>query len=773
MSTSREILNFNTGWRFIDQDLGEAKKRDFDDSGFEDICLPHSNRTYRHHYFTEERYRFISWYRRPFYLDKAFEGRKIVVEFEGVMTVATVFVNGQVICEHKGGYTGFACDVTHAVTFGGQNVIAVKVDSRCREDVPPEGGNVDYMQFGGIYRDVRMKFLDPLNIRDVFVIPEEIGREAAEIRVEADIENLYESGREFTLYTRIVDQNGNTVSKEQSQSNIAAKSGGKIEVIHHLQNPELWHTSNPYLYTFEVEIVDQGNILDSMADRFGVRKVEFRKDGRFYLNNEPMKLRGLNRHQVFPYLGAAMPDRVQRKDADILKFDLGLNFMRSSHYPPDPSFLDRCDEIGLLVFEEFPGWVFVGDEEWKNVAKQNLREMILRDRNHPSVILWGVRINESFDYHDFYVETNRLAHELDPTRPTGGVRYFVNTEFLEDVFTVNDFEKNREGKLHTPTHVPSLVTECMGHMFPTKSYDREERLIEHAKLHARIQSCQYGISNLAGVCGWCAFDYYTTSVFGAGDHICYHGVCDVFRNPKFAAHFYRSQMDPKISVELFIARYLTPEFNDCGDALTVFSNCDRVDLYVDQQLFDSQAPDTAEYPNLPHPPFTFTGIQASFKDKRPTKEEATYEWNEMAWALGRWLGQMISKIEAVGFIDGKEVVRHSIEMFGRATRVVLEPDDTELFADGTDCTRLVVRVLDEKGQALPLSHTAVSFEISGPGKLIGENPLSVERGMGAVYIGAARNTGGIEVRAMAEGLEGDTTQIRVLEMEKKTVPIKA
>ncbi|MCK4392574.1 beta-galactosidase, partial [Candidatus Bipolaricaulota bacterium] len=148
MSTSREILNFNTGWRFIDEDLGEARKRDFDDSGFEDICLPHSNRTYRHHYFTEERYRFISWYRRPFYLDKAFEGRTIVVEFEGVMTVATVFVNGQLICEHKGGYTGFACDVTHAVTFGGQNVIAVKVDSRCREDVPPEGRNVDYMQFG-------------------------------------------------------------------------------------------------------------------------------------------------------------------------------------------------------------------------------------------------------------------------------------------------------------------------------------------------------------------------------------------------------------------------------------------------------------------------------------------------------------------------------------------------------------------------------------------------------------------------------------------------
>jgi len=758
----RKVLNFNKGWRFIDRDVEEAREKGFDDSKFEEICLPHSNRIFPHHYFSEERYRFVSWYRKRFHLNKEYESCKIVIEFEGVMTVATVFVNGQEMCVHKGGYTGFTCDITSAVDFGSENVIAVRVDSRSHRDVPPEGANVDYMQFGGIYRNVWLKILSSLHVSDLFVIPDEVSPSEATIRMRIEVKNAYEDDRAAIVSTRILSEDGKPISEEKVETNIDRRSTTVLQVVHVLQAPNLWSIKTPYLYTAEVTLINaQGEILDKVRQRFGVRKVEFRKDGKFYLNGEPIKLRGLDRHQIFPYLGAAMPDRIQRKDADILRFDLGLNFVRSSHYPPAPSFLDRCDEIGLLVFEEIPGWVYIGDDSWKEIAKANLKEMILRDRNHPSIILWGVRINESFDDHDFYIETNRIAHELDPSRPTGGVRYFFYSEFLEDVFTVNDFEANLDGKLHTPPRKPCIVTEYMGHMYPTRAYDREERLIQHAKLHAKIQSCSYGIPDLAGACGWCAFDYYTTSAFGAGDHICYHGVCDIFRLPKFAAYFYQSQMDPDEKVVLFIARYLTPEFNDCGDELIVFSNCEQVALYIDGEFFDSQTPDYANYPNLPHPPFTFKGIQASFKGKRPSKWEAIYEWTPMHWAVGRWFGSRIEKIEAVGFINGKEVARHAIQMFGEATRIILEPDDHELVADGTDCTRVVVKVVDEKEQVLPLSHHPITFSMSGPGRIIGDNPLSVERGMGAVYVGAALHPGTITVKAMCQGLEGDEVQIRV------------
>lgn len=771
MRGTREVLNFNTGWKFTDQDLEECREEGYDDSKLPEVCLPHSNRTFGHHYFSERSYRFVSWYRRPFYLGKEHAGKRVRVEFEGVMTVATVFVNGTEVCEHKGGYTGFACDITSAVRPGERNLLAVRVDSRERKDVPPEGGNVDYMQFGGIYRNVRMTILDPLYLEDLFVIPEITGHSEAGIQIQIELQNLHDREREFRLVTRLTDAEGRKLSEQESQGTIAPQVATKLTVSHVLADPRLWQPEDPYLYTVEAELACGTGGFDALSRRFGVRKVEFRKDGRFYLNDQPMKLRGLDRHQVFPYLGAAMPDRVQRKDADILRYELGLNFMRSSHYPPAPAFLERCDEIGLLVFEEIPGWVFVGDEEWRALAKRNLEEMILRDRNHPSVILWGVRINESFDDHDLYVQTNAIAHQLDPTRPTGGVRYFFDSEFLEDVFTVNDFEDNRAGRLHIPAHVPALVTEYMGHMYPTRSYDPEERIIQHAQLHAKIQSCQYGIPNLSGACGWCAFDYYTTAVFGSGDHICYHGVCDVFRLPKFAAHFYRSQMDPKLGVELFIARYMTPEFNDCGDSLTVFSNCERVELYVDGESFDSQAPDSAKYPNLPHPPFTFAGIQASWKDKRTTKQEAIYHWNPMAWAVARWLGRMITRIEAVGFIDGKEVARHAIEMFGEASKVSVEADDRELVADGTDCTRLVVKILDDKGQSLPLAHNPVSFEVSGPGTIVGDNPLSLERGMGAVYLRAGAKPGTITVTARSQGLAEDRVELRSVELKTPKVPV--
>jgi beta-galactosidase len=178
---------------------------------------------------------------------------------------------------------------------------------------------------------------------------------------------------------------------------------------------------------------------------------------------------GLDRHQNYPYIGPAAPPRLQRQDADIIRFELGCNIVRTSHYPQSPHFLDRCDEIGLLVFEEIPGWQHIGGDDWKGLVLRDVRAMIQRDWNHPSIILWGVRVNESPDDHDLYASTNALAHAIDPTRQTGGVRHFIDSEFLEDVFTYNDFSND----IIDPIHTPHMVTEFSGHMFPTKSWDGE------------------------------------------------------------------------------------------------------------------------------------------------------------------------------------------------------------------------------------------------------------------------------------------------------------
>lgn len=599
MSTNRLVLNFNTDWLYHTGDVPGGESLAASDAHWTPVCLPHANIELPHHYFTEDDYRFVSWYRRHFHISEELRGKRLFIDFDGVMTVAQVYVNGHLLAEHKGGYTPFSVDITEHVKFGSAgNVLAVRVDSTRRPDVPPEGHVVDYMLFGGIYRNVHLRAVDPLHVDWAFVTTPEIDDTAATVHATVRIANQASRPRNGNVRWVILDGAGRMVTQAGSSFQFDAHSAQELDHDLVVADPKRWDVADPHLYTLQTEIVEDGAIVDTYSVRFGIRSARFAEDGRFYLNGRPLKLRGLNRHQMFPYVGSAMPDRLQRQDADILRYELGLNIVRTSHYPQAPPFLDRCDEIGLLIFEEIPGWQHIGGEAWKHLCYANIRTMITRDRNHPSIVLWGVRINESQDDHDFYTETNRLAHELDSTRQTGGVRYFLESEPLEDVFTFNDFS----GGIQEPKRVPHLVTEFGGHMFPTKSYDNEERLVAHALYHAKVQNEQYGHPRVAGALGWCAFDYNTHVDFGSGDRICYHGVMDMFRFPKFAAYFHQSQIDPTERPVLFAATHWTQGDRSGGgiNPLVVFSNCDEIDVYFNEALQQTVQPDREQYGNLPH-----------------------------------------------------------------------------------------------------------------------------------------------------------------------------
>ena len=539
-------LNFNTDWLYLDQDQAEARLPNCDETTFVPVHLPHANKVFPHHNFDDREYQFISWYRKTFELDADYEGRKAFIDFDGVMIAAEVYLNGAFLGEHKGGYTPFSFDLTDHIRWGEKNLLAVRVDSTERKDIPPYGGVVDYMTFGGIYRDVRLRIVDPLYIQDVFARPRNGLASTSALDLSVSLSNEDQEDRAAFIVAVLTDDGGQNVGEVAEE--VFLRKGELKEITLRMEalNVERWSLDTPHLYTLTVMIEHEGVSVDHYKVRVGFREARFSDDGGFYLNGQPLQLFGLNRHQSYPYVGYAMPARVQRKDADILKYDLGLNIVRTSHYPQSPHFLDRCDEIGLLVLEEIPGWQHIGDEAWKALSKRDVRDMIIRDRNHPSIMLWGVRINESQDDHAFYTDTNRMAHELDPTRPTGGIRCFRESKFLEDVFTYNDFSNS----VQEPNHCPYMITEFNGHMFPTKAWDQEERLMEHALRHARIQDKQMGTSGIAGAIGWCAFDYNTQKVFGSGDRICYHGVCDIFRIPKFAGYFYGSQIDPNVRVVL-------------------------------------------------------------------------------------------------------------------------------------------------------------------------------------------------------------------------------
>lgn len=745
----RQILNFNTDWQYLPQDDKKMKDLNYSNPEIEDISIPHSNKVVPHHYFNHKDYEFISWYRRPFYLDESFKDKKILVKFDGVMKKAEVFVNGNFVDIHKGGYTSFKLDISDYVKMNEQNIIAVRVDSRCKDNIPPEGNKVDYLLFGGIYRRVQMIVTGNTYQDWSFFKIDKCNQKKAIIKPELKIINT-EGKEKYNILLQIKDKM--KVIKEKEYEVKLKEKENKIQLEEiRIKNPELWFPNNPKLYSINTQIIDSNNkVVDETKQKIGIRKVEFKQDGLFYINDQKLKLRGLNRHQLYSYVGNAMPDKGQIKDAEFLKEELGLNFVRSSHYPADPVFLDRCDEIGLLVFEEIPGWQHIGDEDWKETACKNLKEMIIRDRNHPAIFIWGVRINESDDDHQFYKKTNRIAHELDSTRPTGGVRNFRDSEFLEDVFTYNDFENNLDGEVKEPNHKPYMICEYMGHVYPTKAYDSVERQIKHAVKHIQIQDKQYQNDDIAGASGWCAFDYNTHADFGSGDRICYHGVCDTFRIKKMAAYGYQSQMDPAQKPIIYIARYLTPSFNeDYGDKIIVFSNCEKVKLFVNGKLEKTAKPAVDKYPGLPHPPFVFEDCQ----------------WWE-------WGASTIESLTATGYIDGKEVCKHTIYPFTAPEKIKLKADNKVLKADGADLTRLEIRLVDKNDQTLILAHHPIFFKIEGPGKIIGETPFSLEAGRGAVYIKSTRKTGLIKVKAQTSEYESEVIEIQSKKLKEKIVPLK-
>ncbi len=718
----RSTLLFNHDWLFIPQKV----TGNVPDSAFERVTLPHTNLVLPHRNFDDKDYQFLSTYRKRFTLPESLNGRRLMLDFDGAMLATTVTINGHTFPEHKGGYVPFSVDITDFIHEHDDNLVEIHLDSTERPDIPPFGFVVDYLAFGGIYRDVFLRYVEPCYIENVRVSTHDVTTAHAYAQADVWVKNTTDDLQKVYISTE-VEGDWETEYATSTEVVVPANSTLKTTLTLPKGTFDLWSLDNPILYTCGIDLgLEAPNrpmtLIDHIKVRFGFREAQFRADG-FYLNGEHIKLRGLNRHQTYPYIGAAASARLQEKDADIVKYELGCNIVRTSHYPQSPYFLNRCDEIGLLVFEEIPGWQHIGDEAWKEVSKNDLRKMIERDWNHPSIVIWGVRINESLDDHDFYCDTNTLARKLDPTRPTGGVRYWDGSEFLEDVYTMNDFSNG----IAEPTQSPWLVTEFNGHMYPTKSYDNEERKIEHAMRHAKIQNLAGANRKVSGAIGWCAFDYNTHVQFGAGDRMCYHGVMDIFRLPKYAAHFYASQISPSVLVVLKAATSWQPGDISEGllNSIWVFSNCEQVTAYVGDEKIGTFTPARDEFPHLPHPPFKIDG-------------------------LGVMVARPNGDLRLEGLINEKVVTTQRISTDALPKRLTLTPDDTELHADGMDMTRLVIKIEDTYGNPLPFATYPVTFEVHGEADLYGENPLVLMGGQGAVYIRARQTSGTVKIVARAD-----------------------
>ncbi len=767
---TRTVLPLNRKWRYHPSKVEGAHVASFNDEAFESVVIPHTNVSLPWHNFNDKTYEFISTYRRRFRYPAAAKGKRVFVDFEGVMTASTVWINGVALGEYKGGFTPFSFELTDHLHGDAENVLVVQVDSTERPDIPPFGYEIDYLTFGGIYREVSLRIVSPTYIDNIFARPKDVltpnpsvdvdvflaGQTADNLALEVELrdgDRVVARGKSPETLTSASDPNASmdpmTSAPVYNSTETTSDPARHTITLVALGDIKLWDLQHPHLYTVHVRLLSGGKPIDDDMRRIGFREATFTDHG-FSLNGKIIKLRGLDRHQTFPFVGQAMPARVQRKDADILRTGLHCNIVRTSHYPQSRHFLDRCDEIGLLVLEEIPGWQHIGPEPWKEIAIDNVGRMVRRDWNHPSIILWGVRINESRDDHSFYVRTNALAHALDTTRQTGGIRNFKDSELLEDVFTINDFGF----PLRKPNHPRYLNTEFVGHTFPTKTTDDDERQREHTLRHARIHNQLASDPQYAGGIGWCAFDYNTHSNFGAGDRICYHGVTDIFRENKPAAGFYKSQCDPAEEVVLEPAfHWASSDESTHFTKAVVCSNCDHLKFYLREMSVESNPwklvaeldPDREEFAHLTYPPFVLE------LDKLDRKQF------DIAWG----------DLRIDGFINGKQVISKSLSGAGDDRKFTLLPDDLSLRADGADTTRVVLRVTDQFDAIRTYANDPIVFTLEGPAQLIGDNPFALIGGTGAVWIRAKETAGTARLIARHPRLGTQTVEFNL-----QTVPLE-
>ena len=725
-----------TGWTFAAGFDPDHASTEIDGAPVE---VPHNAVDLPLSYFDETAYQRAFTYQRWIDWDATFEDAEVMLRFDGAMADSTVWVNGVEVVRHADGYTPFTARLTPHLRRGERALVTLRIDGTENPEIPPFGGQIDYLTYAGLYRDVHLIVVPRLGIANVKIETHDILTSAQRVTAHVHLACPGGTGPDATIAAILRGPDGTEVTRRDVT--VPAGADKSDIAFDDLSGLALWSPDTPALHTLDLTLAsDHGE--DTLSTRFGLRTAEFTPDG-FLLNGEPLKLMGLNRHQSFPYSGYAQGRRSQERDAEICKHDFGCNLIRTSHYPQSTAFLDRCDEIGLLVFEEIPGWQHIGGAAWKAESVQNVRRMIERDWNHPAIVIWGVRINESDDDHDFYSATNGMARDLDPTRQTGGVRYITDSEMLEDVYTMNDFilgdfenpfsnrprtalrDQTEVTGLKAP--VPYMVTEYNGHMFPTKAGDPEQRQAEHVTRHLDVLNAMFGDPHIAGCIGWCMFDYNTHKDFGAGDRICHHGVANIFREPKFAAHAYASQRPRDAGIVLKPVTFWARGERNIGGVLPliVLTNCDAVELRYGG-LTKRVEPDRERYPHLPHAPVVI--------DHRHFSRDE----------LGRW-GMSWEDCTITGLVDGEPAATQRFVADPLPTTLEVAPDATTLDAGARDEVRVIVRALDQAGNVLPFLADCVDIAVSGPATLIGPPRAHFQGGTTGFWLRASGDTGAIEV----------------------------
>jgi beta-galactosidase len=720
--------SMNSNWLFGGQYMAGSESSAYDDGGFAAISLPHTVTSLSWRNWDYDAWQQVWIYRRHFsgthLVGSDHPGNRIFIDFDGVMVNASVVVNDQVVSTHQGGYLPWSAELTGKIT-SGDNLLAVIVDSRCLP-VPPVGVgrgpySIDFFQPGGIYRDVSLRVVPPAFISDLFALPADVLTPQRRVDVEATIDSAVAPHGDGTLLVELFDGSSQIAAQVTTlRLTSPGTSTAKLSLTD-LGPVGLWSPDSPKLYEVRATLSFPGVKKHVLTKQIGFRDASFRPEG-FFLNGERLQIFGLNRHQLYPYAGMAMPARVQRKDAEILKNDLNCNMVRCSHYPQSAHFLDACDELGLLVWEEAPGWHAVSTSPaWQDLVVQNVRDMVTRDRSRPSVVIWGTRLNETSDFPGLWAATRQAARELDSSRPSSGAMAFhQDITWNEDVYAYNDYGVNpKTGNpiLKPPfAGLPYLVTETVGVEEARPQHfawtDSPAQLTRQAELHGQAQNLARSNTGYSGMLAWAGFDY--ASLFGQDpDAIKWAGVADGFRIPKPGAAIYQSQSDPGVTpVILPVFFWQQGGAVPAAPPTMIASNCEQLEIFLDGVHATTALPalDSPLYSGLIHPPFLF-----HFPPIRPNA---------------------LPELLVLGFVGGQQVAHLRMSADPAGDTLGMTVDDTSITADGSDMTRVVFRAIDAYGNQRRYASGQVTLSLSGPGTLVGDNPFAFGEygGLGAVWI---------------------------------------
>ena len=764
----RSAYSMNLAWRFHKGDVkGHPYAVDFNDSDWQVVSIPHGLEYLPVEASGCANYQGIAWYRKHFTLGQELRNKQLFVHFEGIMGKCEVYLNGELVKKHFGGFLPVIIDVTQKIKWNQENVLAVKADNS-DDPLYPVGKQqsmLDFTYFGGIYRDCWLVahndvFITNANYENevagggLFVSFGKVSEKYAEMNLKAHIRNQSSHSQQVNVTFDLKDSMGNSVQQVRKRMTIRRSKAAYAIATMKLDNPHLWSPESPYLHNLDVTISDrEGNILDGYRQRVGIRGIEFKQNEGLWLNGKPYqgKIMGTNRHQDFAVLGNAMPNSLQWRDAKKLR-DAGLKVIRT-HYVIDPAFMDACDELGLFALVEVPGWQFWNDEPIFGERLYNdIRNMVRIHRNHASLFFWEPILNETHYPEAFAKNALQICEEEYP--------YPYSTAACDHGAAGDQFYslllRPKENELRSDKTY--FIREWGDNVDDWNAHNSDSRAARGwGEVPMLLQAAHYGLPSyqenypvlcyeticqkpkqIVGACFWHSFDHqrgYHADPF-------YGGIMDAFRQPKFSYYMFMSQREPQKSgliaetgPMVYIAHELTP-FSPKD--VTVYSNCDEVRLTVFKEGKTLTYKVDPQHQGMPSPIITFPNVFEFM------------EWKQMARAGKHDEAFLLAK----GLIDGKVVATHKRYPAGQVNRLVLRVDDEKvgLKADGSDVVSVICEVVDKRGTVKCLNNSIVRFDVEGEGRLLGEeapgvNPQPMVWGSAVALVQSTHQAGKIKVTA--------------------------